>query len=420
MKKKKIFAYELSGYVCLFCKSCNAVGSICTDNSIYHISRNDVVVSKLLSTHNSVPLVIHHFADAVVGYISKFELDDKGIYVSGAVLDNLEFLKYVTSVYEDTYSSILQNKQVNLEATLKKQLTGFSLSHVLETGDVAHVGLVAEPARIGTLVSYKKSNTYIPKSYGNIDRVINRMTGQTWVFQDHKHKKYLINNLSESKDITDCTFLNASMKPDVQKVLEDYIPELIKLMNNKISHNDEEEEEEEETSEPQNKIQKTEPEPSVSSIIEQPSVSSIVEPPKPVEEPVIEPPVLKPEQPIAEQSVAQPTNQDYFNDMDSKLKGLIDVVTKEKEHNKNAINAMNNLILENQNKDSNYKLLYSMYDTLSKQNSQIQQHLNSLTSGTKPAPAMVNASIIPTRLWDISSYRGVGWKRKYIFIHFLQ
>ena len=82
--------------------------------------------------------------------------------------------------------------------------------------------------------------------------------------------------------------------------------------------------------------------------------------------------------------------------MDSKLKGLIDVVTKEKEHNKNAINAMNNLILENQNKDSNYKLLYSMYDTLSKQNSQIQQQLNSLTSGTKPAPAMVNASVIPT------------------------
>ena len=42
------------------------------------------------------------------------------------------------------------------------------------------------------------------------------------------------------------------MKPeDVQKVLEDYIPELMKLMNNKRSHNDEEEEE---TSEPQNKI----------------------------------------------------------------------------------------------------------------------------------------------------------------------
>lgn len=393
MKKNnnKIFAYELCGYVCLFCKKCDAVGSICTDNSIYHISRNDLVVSKLLSTHNSVPLIIHHFADAVVGYISKFESDDKGVYVSGAVLDNLEFLKYITSVYEDTYSSILQNKQVNLEATLKKQLTGFSLSHVLETGDVAHVGLVAEPARIGTLVSYKKSNTYIPKSYGNIDRVINRMTGQTWVFQDHKHKKYLINNLSESKDITDCTFLNASMNPeDVQKALADYIPELMKLMNsnnNKRSHDDDEEE----ATPPQNKILKTD---------DLPETPVVEIPTKPVEEPVIEPPpILKPEQPVEPPPVAQPTNQDYFNDMDSKLKGLIDVVTKEKEHNKNAINAMNNLILENQNKDSNYKLLYSMYDTLSKQNGQIQQQLNSITSGAKQQPqqpAMVNASAIPT------------------------
>ena len=117
-KKTTTFAYEISGYVCLFCKDCDAL--TCTDKSIYHISRNDKVVANLLSNHNPIPLVIHHFADAVVGYISKFESDNKGIYVSNAVLDNLEFLQYVTSVYEDTYSSIFENKQqVNLEDILK-------------------------------------------------------------------------------------------------------------------------------------------------------------------------------------------------------------------------------------------------------------------------------------------------------------
>ena len=414
MKKKKrtTAAYEVSGYVCIFCKECTE-GSLCTNSSIYHVSEYDDVVGKLLTNNCPVPLVIHHFKDAVVGHVNKFKADDKGVYVTDAVIDNKEFLEYVTSVYEDTYSSILQNRQaVNLEAALKKQLTGFSLSHEMETGEVDHVGLVSEPARIGTLVRYKKSNIYHPRSFGNKEIVINRLTGMSWVFQDPKHKKYLLNNLSESKDTEDCTFLNASMNPnnmnpeELSQMVANMIPELLNRMNNNNKRTHEDDAAEDQSS---NKCQKRDEQ-------EQPAVAADEQQP-PVLEPMITTQPLStsaasattsatPAQPAPPEaaaptagtsSMASQQEQQYLQELDNKVKSIIDMFSKEKEYNKNALNAMNNLILESQKppKQDDVKMLYNMYENLSNQTGKIQQKLNSFGQVVKQ-PTMINASVVPT------------------------
>lgn len=214
---KDIQAYNVAGYVCLFCPDCIDNGrcsSVDGDGGDYHVSKHDKVVANMLCRRQSVPLLIHHFSDAVVGYVAGFAADHKGVYAVGAVIDNLEFLDYMRDIYEHTYSHIYAgSSHCGFEAVLKKQLTGFSLSHALETGEVAHVGLVCHPARFGTLVQYSINTTAVPRYYNNISTVIKRLTGQVMVFHGHNHKKYLIDSLRKSRHADDTTFLNASASP---------------------------------------------------------------------------------------------------------------------------------------------------------------------------------------------------------------